>query len=85
MTISFEGGASLKVGTVLRDMSLTLKGQRLLASGVVVAKRHGDNGHGDVHVVMFDPGSLDDVRRDKLKTLVFKINQTSMDIALERA
>jgi hypothetical protein len=85
MTISFEGGTSLRVGTVLRDMSLTLKGQRILASGVVVAKRHGENGGSDVHVVMFDPSSLDDSRRDKLKSLVFKINQASMDMALDRA
>jgi hypothetical protein len=34
---------------------------------------------------MFDPGSLDDARRDKLKTLVFRINQASMDLAFERA
>jgi hypothetical protein len=85
MTICFESGTNLKVGTVLRDMSLTLKGQRLLVSGVVVAKRQGESGKGDVHVVMFDPGSLDENRRDKLKTLVFKINQASMDIAIARA
>lgn len=85
MAIDFEGGTSIRVGTVLRDMSLTIKGQRLLTSGVIVAKRHGENGSGDVHVVMFDPASLDDNRRDKLKSLVFKINQSSMDIAIGRA
>jgi hypothetical protein len=34
---------------------------------------------------MFSPASLDDARRDKLRTLVFKINQSSMDRILETA
>ena len=84
MAIRFDGGASLKVGSVLRDMSLIIKGQRLLASGVVVAKRAGEDGAESVHVIMFDPGSLDDARREKLKSLVFRINQSSMELALER-
>jgi hypothetical protein len=85
MAIDIEGGTELRIGTVLRDISLTIKGQRLLVSGFVVAKRLGDAGERDVHVVMFDPGSLDDNRRDKLKSSVFKINQATMDLALERA
>jgi hypothetical protein len=81
MAIHFGNSVGLKVGTVLRDMSLTIKGQRILASGVVVAKRDGENGL----VVMFDPASLDDARKDKLKSIVFKVNQLAMDQALERA
>ena len=79
MAIHFENAVGLKVGTVIRDMSLTIKGHRLSASGVVVAKRDGENGL----VVMFDPASIDDARRDKLKSIVFKVNQLSMDLALE--
>jgi hypothetical protein len=85
MAVRFEGGVGLKVGTVLRDISLTVKGQRLLASGVIVAKRESEKGVPGAHVVMFDPSSLDDVRRDKLKILVFRINQSAMDIVLEKA
>ena len=81
MAIHFDNAVGLKVGTVLRDMALTIKGQRLSASGVVVAQRDGESGL----VVMFDPASIDDARRDKLKSIVFKINQLSMDLALERA
>jgi c-di-GMP-binding flagellar brake protein YcgR len=81
MAIRFRDSAGLKVGTVLRDMSLTIKGQRLSASGVVVAKRDGENGL----VIMFDPSSIDEARRDKLKSIVFKVNQLTMDLALERA
>jgi hypothetical protein len=85
MAIRFEGGASLKVGSVLRDMSLTIKGQRLPASGVVVAKRAGEDGSESVHVVMFDPNSLDEPRKAKLKTLVSRLNQATMESILERA
>jgi hypothetical protein len=85
MAIRLDGGASVKVGSVLRDISLVIKGQRLQASGVVVAKRAGEDGTESVHVVMFDPGSLDEARKEKLKTLVFRINQAAMELALERA
>ena len=85
MAIRLEDGTSLKVGSVLRIMSLTIKGQRLPVSGVVVAKRGGEDGSESVHVVMFDPNSLDDARRTKLKTLVFRLNQAAMESILERA
>jgi hypothetical protein len=85
MAIHFEGGTSLRVGTMLRDISLTIKGQRLLVSGVVVAKRGDEGGTAPAHVVMFDPASLDETRREKLKTIVFKINQASMELSLSKA
>jgi hypothetical protein len=85
MAMRLDGGTNLKVGTVLRDMALTIKGQRVPASAVIVAKRAEDGGSGSVHVLMFDPGSLDDARREKLKALVSRINQASMDSVLERA
>jgi hypothetical protein len=86
MAILFQGGSSPKVGTVLSDISLNIKGQRLSPSGVVVAKRADEGGAaGGVHVVMFDPNSLDAARKDKLKTLVFKLNQQAMDAILDRA
>jgi hypothetical protein len=85
MAVRFEGGISIKVGTVLRDISITVKGQRLLASGVIVAKREESSGNAGVHVLMFDPSSLDEARRDKLKIIVFKINQTAMDLVLDKA
>ncbi len=83
MAIRFHGGVSLKIGSVLRDISLTIKGQRFSPSGVVVAKRAGDDAAEVVHVVMFDPNSQDAARKAKLKTLVFKLNQLAMDAILE--
>jgi PilZ domain len=85
MAIRIGGGGSVKVGTVLRDMTITIKGQRLLVSGVVVAKRADSSGTEPVSVIMFSPGSLDEARREKLKTLVFRVNQTAMEIILERS
>jgi hypothetical protein len=84
MAMRFEGGVSLKVGTLLRDISLTIKGQRILVSGVIVAKREEGGGVAGPHVIMFTPSSLDDARREKLKILVFKINQAAMDLILEK-
>jgi hypothetical protein len=85
MAVRLDDDTSLRVGTVLRDISLSIKGNRLLASGVIVAKRSGEKDEKDVHVVMFTPDSRDDARKDKLKSVVFKVNQLSMDFALERA
>ena len=83
MAVRFEGGTGLRVGTVLRDISIAVKGQRVAASGIIVAKNEGaDSG---TYVLMFDPGSLDDVRRDKLRNMVLKLNQTAMDLVLEKA
>ncbi len=72
-----------QIGSVLRDISLTIKGQRFSPSGVVAAKRAGDDAAEVVHVVMFDPNSQDAARKAKLKTLVFKLNQLAMDAILE--
>ena len=36
-------------------------------------------------VAMFVPGSLDEARREKLRSLVSRINQAAMDIVFERA
>lgn len=82
MALRFEGEPSLRVGSVLKGIAISIKGQRLIADGVVVTKREGPEGS-QIHVVMFAPSSLDESRRDKLKTLVFKINQSAMDRVLE--
>jgi hypothetical protein len=83
MAIRPDDDTSLRVGTLLRDISLSIKGNRILVSGVVVAKRSEDKEGKDVHVLMFTPGSIDESRKAKLKSIVFKVNQLSMDLALE--
>jgi hypothetical protein len=85
MAMRIEGGVNLRVGTVLKDIALSIKGQRMILSGVVVAKRAEGGGPVGVHVIMFDPASTDEARKEKLKTLVFRINQLAMDGVLEKA
>jgi hypothetical protein len=84
MAVRFEGDPSLRVGTVLRGISLVVKGFRAIADGFVVAHRDDPEG-GGVHVIMFDPASLEGARREKLQILVYRINQAAMDRLLETA
>jgi len=84
MAIRFEGDMNFRVGTVFKSIAISVKGQRVLASGFVAAQR-AEESEGRVHVVMFAPNSLDDARRDKLRGLVARINQSSMDRLLETA
>jgi hypothetical protein len=81
MALRFEGGKSLRPGTILRSLQLSVKGARVLVDGFVAARREGEDSA--AHVVMFDPKSLDDARRDKLRSLVCKINQNAMDKLFE--
>jgi hypothetical protein len=81
MALRFEGGKSLRPGTMLRSLQLSVKGARVLADGFVAARHEGEDS--SAHVVMFDPKSLDDSRRDKLRSLVCKINQGAMDRLFE--
>lgn len=78
--IAFEGERSYKPGTVLRGLQLTIKGVRILVDGFVAARHEGAKA---THVIMFAPASLDDAKREKLRTLIFRINQAAMDRLLE--
>lgn len=84
MAIAFEGDLSLRAGTMLRDMTLTLKGSRIALSGFVAAQRGEVDGH-QLHIVMFDPASSDESRKDRLRTMVFRINQATMDQRMLKA
>lgn len=75
--LRFDDALVCKPGTVLRGLQLNIKGVRVLADGFVAAKR--DDGDRPTHIVMFAPASLDDERRDKIRNLVFKLNQANMD------
>ncbi|MGO8692032.1 MAG: PilZ domain-containing protein [Rectinemataceae bacterium] len=84
MAIKFEGDINLRVGTMLRDMTITVKGTRITLSGFVAALRTEGSG-AQTHVVMFDPASLDESRRERLKISVFHINQSTMNQMFEAA
>lgn len=89
MAVQFEGGALLRPGTVLKELQLSIKGARLLVDGFVAARREGNSEASapDLaqHVVMFDPASLDDVKREKLRSLIFRVNQASMERLFQSA
>ncbi|MDA8426454.1 MAG: PilZ domain-containing protein [Treponema sp.] len=78
MALMFGSDLSLRIGTMLRDMTLTVKGSRITLSGFVAAQRT-ESGGARTHVVMFDPASLDEARRERLKISVFHINQATME------
>lgn len=77
MALSCDGADSFKPGTVLRELHVASKGTHVIADGIVVAQRASEGKA--TNIVMFDPGSLDDVKKDKLRALVSRINQASMD------
>lgn len=89
MAVQFEGPAAFKAGTVLRSLALTIKGGRVSVDGVVVAHRNPSSSDREEElsaattVIMFDPNSLDDNKKEKLRSLVLKVNQTELDKVFE--
>lgn len=88
MAVQFEGGAALKAGTVLRNLALTIKGGRISVDGVIVAHRNLASTRSDEEprastVIMFDPNSMDDAKREKLRSLILKVNQAELDKVFE--
>lgn len=89
MAVQFDGGAALKAGTVLRAIALTIKGSRVSVDGVIVAHRNFE-ATAAAHeadqastIIMFDPNSLDDAKKEKLRSLILKVNQAEFDKTLE--
>ena len=78
--IAFEGERSYKPGTILRGLQLTVKGVRLLVDGFVAARHDGARA---AHVIMFAPASLNEGKREKLRSLIFRMNQAAMDRLIE--
>ncbi len=81
VAMRFKENASFRPGTVLKKLQLSVKGTNILTDGFVAAKR--DEAENPTHIVMFAPNSLDDVKRDKIRGLISKINQASMDCLLD--
>lgn len=84
MSAAFSSDISPKPGTRLKNMQLNLKGVRIFLNGVIIGN-HEAPGIGTVSIVMFEPGSINDDRRAKLRTFIRKTLQTTMDKALELA
>jgi len=82
MSAAFVDGSTPRPGTRLKDLQLILKGVRVLVNGVVVGA-HEAPGIGSISVVMFEPASVNDDKRAKLRAFIRKTLQTTMDRALE--
>lgn len=84
MSAAFVQGVTPKAGTRLKDLQLNLKGIRVMLNGVVVGANEAP-GIGTVSVVMFEPASINEDKRSKLRGFIRKTLQTTMDKALELA
>lgn len=84
MAAVFEGGSIPRAGTRFKDLQLSLRGARLSLSGVVVGG-HDSPSAGPTAVIMFEPASVTDEKKAKLRAFVRKTLQAAMDKALELA
>jgi len=81
MSAAFVGSSSPRPGTRLKDLQLNLKGIRVILNGVVVGN-HEAPGIGTISVIMFEPASINEDKRAKLRTFIRKTLQMTMDKAL---
>jgi hypothetical protein len=79
-----DGGPELNVGKKLSDIQCLIKGFRFLVSGVVVAKRTMPEGSLR-YVVMFEPSSLDEVKKGKIHEAIAKLLQSEMEKKLNES
>lgn len=84
MATGFADSFTPGTGTRLKDLQLNLKGARVILNGVVIGGRD-DEAKGSTRVIMFEPASLTDEKRSKLRSFVRKLLQSLMDQELMRA
>jgi hypothetical protein len=77
----FVESGTPKAGTRLKDLQLSLKGVRVTLNGVVVGSNEMQ-GTGTISVIMFEPASVNDDKRAKLRAYIRKSLQATMDKAL---
>lgn len=84
MATDFSNGYAPGTGTRLKDLQLNLKGARVIVNGVVIGG-HDDDNTGPTRVIMFEPDSLNDDKRNKLRSFIRKLLQLRMDQELLQA
>ena len=84
MATGFVDNFAPGTGTRLKDLQLNLKGARVIVSGVVIGGRDDDL-KGPTRVIMFEPASLSDDKRSKLRSFVRRLLQLRMDQELSQA
>lgn len=83
MAVAWDDSTSLPTGARLSNLQLNLKGIRLTLNGVVMGRRDAPT-MGTIHLVMFEPASVTQEKRDKLRAYIRKTLQATMDDLLER-
>jgi hypothetical protein len=78
MATGFADNFAPGTGTRLKDLQLNLKGARVIVNGVVIGGRDDDL-KGTTRVIMFEPASLNDDKRNKLRSFIRKLLQSRMD------
>jgi hypothetical protein len=78
MATGFADNFAPGTGTRLKDLQLNLKGARVIVNGVVIGGRDDDL-KGPTRVIMFEPASLNDDKRNKLRSFIRKLLQSRMD------
>jgi hypothetical protein len=78
MTLRFSGCTPPKAGAKLDDIQLSLHGTRLKMDAVVYGTRKADGGE-PLHILIFNPRTMDDVKRDKVRTYVRRSLQDAFD------
>ncbi|GAB1432916.1 hypothetical protein MASR2M29_15410 [Spirochaetota bacterium] len=84
MSVFFTGTSSPKAGSRLKDIQLVLKGVRIMLNGVVIGS-HMTQGIGQITILMFEPASLNDDKKLRIRTFIRKTLQSNMDKALDLA
>ncbi|HAP43291.1 MAG: hypothetical protein A2087_11030 [Spirochaetes bacterium GWD1_61_31] len=78
MAVFFSGGHAPPVNSRIKDIQLSLKGLRIMVNGIVVGAKEMD-GHGPLRLAMFEPASLDEDKRLKLRSFIGKVLQSSIN------
>jgi hypothetical protein len=81
MAAVFIEGPVPQQGSRLKEMQLNLKGARIIINGVIIGGREDPLG-GSIRAIMFEPESMNDDKRHKLRTFIGKLLQGRMNEAL---
>lgn len=84
MAAWFDSAVDLAVGTRLKELQLTLRGARIFLNGIVVGKHSGGEGP-QVQVVIFEPGSVPEEKKEKMRSFIRRVLQDDVNRRIETA
>lgn len=84
MSVHFEFDPRLQNGQRVEDFQLNLKGSLLSLSAILYGLRD-DPERGLLHIFIFDPATMDDRKRDKVRAFVRRSLQDAFDKTLQGA